>query len=437
MYRRRLWALAAIAGAYVLAVACSENLPSGLACPTLCPGQTIPVFDTTIDGLTGLSVDTTVTGFPPLGNEPAILVANNGDSLDVRSIIRFDSISYLYLPRDSTVDTLTPATQVIHPYVRLIFDTLSFHSTAGFTLQVYDVDTVGNDTAVAVLASLFRPDRLIGDTTFIFGVDSARILLDSANVASHVRGNHLVRLGLRLRSTGRMRILSPASPLPPVFSFYPDTDTVNVAALTSRPRSTTPANDTLLKFQLISYPVIVIGSSPPIGNHLDMGGMPARRVFFQFSLPSKIVDSSTVVRATITLTKYQNGYRAFFPHDTLGVIVSGLISTPLVSDPTRAAAFASPPTLIGLDTTAVVGPTAPVESPFPQSDSVNFEFVIPSRHWTGRGIDTVSRSIVLRAVWEGSNPLLASFYSASPSTPANLRPHIHLSYVKPLGFGIP
>lgn len=436
MYRRRLWALAVIAGAYVIAVSCSEQLPSGLACPTLCPGQQIPVFDTVIDGLTGLSIDTTVTGYPPLGEEPAMLVASNGDSLDVRSIIRFDSIPYLYIPFDSA-DTLTPASMAVHPYVRLIFDTLSFHSNRGFTLDVYDVDTIGNDTAVAVLASLFRPDRLIGDTTFNFGVDSARILLDSAIIATHVRGDKRVRLGLRLRANGRMRILSPGSPLPPIFSYYPDTDSVHTAALTARARSTTPKNDTILRVSLRSYPLIVIGSSAPIGSRLDVGGMPARRLFFQFSLPSKIVDSGTVIRATLTLTRVPNGLHSFFPHDTLAVLVAGLISTPLLSDPARAAAFAAPPTLIGLDTSAIVGPTAPVVGPFPPSDSVNFEFVLPSRHWSGRGIDTVSRAIVLRSVWEGANPLWASFYSASPSTPAALRPHIHLAYVKRIGFGIP
>jgi hypothetical protein len=438
VYRRRLWALAAIVGAYALAVACSETLPSGLACPTLCPGQNIVVLDTTIDGLTGLSVDTTVTGYPPLGDEPALLLANGGDSLDVRSIVRFDSVPYQYIPYDSAgQDTLIPVHQAVHPYVRVVFDTTSFHSPGAFTVLVYDVDTVGNDTAMAVLASLFRQDRLIGDTTFGFGTDTARILLDSAIIGAHLRGDHLIRLGFKLRDAGRLRMNGPTSALPPVFSYYPDTDSTNQALITARPKSTSPQSDTLLRFQLLAYPVTVIPSSPPIGEHLDIGGIPARRVFLQFALPSKIVDSSTVVRATITLTKIPNGYHAFFPHDTLGAIVTGIIATPLVTDPTRLAAFATPPTLIGLDTTAIIGPTAPVSGPFPISDSVNFEFVLPARHWSGRGIDTVSRAIVLRAVFEGSNPLFASFYSASPSTPAALRPHIHVAYIKQLTFGIP
>jgi hypothetical protein len=422
-----------------MAAACAENLPSGVACPTLCPGQEITVYDTVIDGLSGLSIDTTVTGYPPLGTEPAMLVASNGDSLDIRSIVRFDSVAFKYFPHDTGngSDTLSDAPMALHPYVRLVFDTLSFNSNGAFTLRIYDVDTVGNDTSIAVLSSLFRPDRLVGDTTFAFGTDSARILLDSAIIATHVRGDKIVRLGIRLLGAARMRIRSPASGTPPIFVYYPDTDTVDVAALQTRAHSTTPVTDTLLKFRLTSYPLIVIGSSPPIGNHLDVSGMPARRIYFQFALPSKIIDSSTVIRATLTLTKMPNGLKQFFPRDTLHVLVSGIIATPGVSDPSRAAAFAAPPTLIGLDTTLVIAPAGPVEGPITLADSVNFEFVIPSRHWSGRGIDTVSRSIVLAGDWEGANPLLASFYPADPSVPAALRPHVHLAYVKRLTFGIP
>ena len=93
--------------AYAGATACNENLQEGRAgCPALCPGQSLPVIDTTIDGLTGLAVDTTVAGYPSIGTAAELLVANGGDSLDVRGIIRFDSISFEYAPKSG--DTLRP-----------------------------------------------------------------------------------------------------------------------------------------------------------------------------------------------------------------------------------------------------------------------------------------------------------------------------------------
>ena len=116
-----------------------------------------------IDGLTAMAVDTTIAGYPLLGTEPELLVAASGDSIDLRTIVRFDSIPFQYRPVVS--DTLQPATRVFNAYLRLVFDTLSFRPrgpTAGEpTLAVYDVDTVGSDTSVGVLASLFRPDRLL------------------------------------------------------------------------------------------------------------------------------------------------------------------------------------------------------------------------------------------------------------------------------------
>ena len=68
MIRNRLLAFGVAALAYAGATACNENLQEGRAgCPALCPGQAVPVIDTTIDGLTGLAVDTTVAGYPTIG----------------------------------------------------------------------------------------------------------------------------------------------------------------------------------------------------------------------------------------------------------------------------------------------------------------------------------------------------------------------------------
>src|SRR5215472_16719275 len=138
VYRHRLFSLAVAAAVYIVAAACSETLPEGRACPATCPNQSIPVVDTEIDGLSGIAVDTTITGYPLLGTEPELLVAASGDSIDVRAIIRFDSVTSQFRP--TAADTLRPVTQVFHPYLRLVFDTLSYRprgpSAGGPTLAV-------------------------------------------------------------------------------------------------------------------------------------------------------------------------------------------------------------------------------------------------------------------------------------------------------------
>lgn len=425
--RHRLIAFGVAFAAYAGATACSENLQEGRAgCPALCPNQNVPVIDTTIDGLVALAVDTTVTGYPALGTEPELLVANHGDSLDVRGVIRFDSIAFQFRPKSA--DTLRPATTAFLPHLRLRLDSASFRSGGGvnMTIQAYDVDTIGNDTTVAVLASLFRPDRFLGQAQFDSVSDSVRIPLDSAKIAPHIRGNKRVRIGVRLTTTGRVDIRNASSGVGPSFSYFPATDTTGVPAFVSVPRSVTPVDDSLLQGSLQNYPIIVIGSSPRIAQRLDVGGMPARRVYLRFRLPSKIIDSATVVRATLTLTV--NRFGGFLPGDSLTIFPQGVIATSAITDPTKAAAFVAASTLIGIDTVRA----SPV-----LADTVNIELVNAVRRWSGHATDSVTRAIVLRIADEGANPLVASFFAAGATIPAFQRPRIHIAYVKPVGFGLP
>jgi len=401
------------------------------------------VHDTVIDGLSAMAIDTTIAGYPLLGTEPELLVAASGDTLDVRSIIRFDSVQYKYRP--TSADTLQPVTQVINSYVRLVFDTLSFRPrlpsgqpSGTPTIAIYDVDTVGSDTAVGVLSSLFRIDRRLATQSVVLasGTDTMRISLDSTKILAKIMGDHNIRLGIRLTAigvappNGRLNMLNATSGLPPVFSYEADTDTTAIPAITAEARSTTPTNDSALAQRLLNYPLIVAGTSPPVGEHLDIGGIPARRTFVQFVLPTKIIDSATVIRATLTLHLIPNTMRGFFtsPPDSLGVLAPGIISTPAITDPGHAAGFNAPSTVIGIDTSYFT-PSYP--------DSINIEFVNAARHWKGRAADTVSRAIVLMGTNEGASPLIASFYPALPSVPYALRPHVHLAYVNPVGFGLP
>lgn len=434
MIRHRLLAFGAAIAVCVAAAACNENLQEGRAgCPALCPGQAVPVIDTVIDGMAGLAVDTTVVGYPPIGTAPELLVASGGDSLDVRGIIRFDSITFEYQPSSSTTsstgDTLQPAKTAYLPTLTLRLDSTTFRSGGAISMimQAYDVDTVGNDTAVAVLASLFRPDRFLGQASFDSLSDSVSIPLDSGRIAVHIRGDKRVRIGLRLITTGRVDISTAVGGgIAPSFKYFPTTDTTGVVEFTSVPRSVTPLADSLLQGDLATYPLIVVGSSPRVGERLDVGGMPARRVYLRFRLPTRIVDSSTVVRATLTLSV--KGFGGFLPGDSLTIFPQAVIATSAISDPTKAAAFLAVSTIVGIDTVR----TSP-----DLADSVNIEFVNAVRRWSGHQTDSVTRAIVLRIANEGADPLVTSFYAAGPSIPKAQRPHIHIAYIRPTGFGLP
>src|SRR5688572_27678030 len=149
--------------------ACTEDFDGGAACPALCPEQNVVVFDTTIDPV---ELDTTVSPFPTHGTEPELFLARRGDTVDVRPVVRFDSLPSFYNSGSTAGDTII--TVIDSPYVKLQINLAdSRFSQQPVTIDVFDVDTTTgdsafalNDTSTAIERQLFRPDRRIGSITF-------------------------------------------------------------------------------------------------------------------------------------------------------------------------------------------------------------------------------------------------------------------------------
>ena len=86
----------AIGAALIVSImSCSENLDSSGTCDVLCPSIGGSVQTTTIDAVV---IDTTVQSLSGLGTEPGLLLANRGDTLDTRVVIRFDSLPQKFVP---------------------------------------------------------------------------------------------------------------------------------------------------------------------------------------------------------------------------------------------------------------------------------------------------------------------------------------------------
>ncbi|HVZ77841.1 MAG TPA: hypothetical protein VG818_07665, partial [Gemmatimonadaceae bacterium] len=152
-----LVAVAAIVGVS----ACSENLDSSAACPSLCPGQSVTLQDTI---LPAIAIDSSVPGFPAIGQEPFLLVAGRGDTLETRGIIRFDSLPLVFHRTNAAADSAITA--VDSAYIRFQLDTGGVKPGAPVTISLFDVDTTAADTVTSALAGLFRPDRFLGSATF-------------------------------------------------------------------------------------------------------------------------------------------------------------------------------------------------------------------------------------------------------------------------------
>jgi hypothetical protein len=425
--KRFPFALLALLAAATFA-ACAEDYEGGGACPALCPEQNVVVFDTTFDPV---ELDTTLVGFPTHGTETELLLARRGDTVDTRPVIRFDSLPIYYNSGSGSEDTVI---QVIDSaYVKLRINRTASKFTAPVTFEVFDVDTTTgdsafavNDTSTAVERLLFRPDRRIAmitlDTAQI--TDSIRIPLDSLTVLNKILNQQRLRLGFKATSTApvHIRIVAYEGGDPAVIRFLPSADT-SFDALTVFPRSKVPRSQITLAADLTDYVHVLAFPPTPGPTFLTVGGMPGRRVLIRFNIPSRILDSSNVLRATLELTQVP----VESVDDTTRLTLYPLVVTAgkNITDPARSAFLTNAPGA-GFDSVQF----APGDSGVREIEIVN-----ALRAWSLTVSSSAQKGIVLRAGPESLDPRFVSFFSSSAAP--NLRPRLRVSYSPVRSFGIP
>ena len=409
----------AIAGALFVSLnSCSEDLDSSGVCGVLCPPVGGDVQNVTLDAVV---FDTTVQSFSGLGTEPGLLLANRGDTLDTRVILRFDSLPRTFIPAG---DTARPITSVDSAFIQLKLDTLSIKSGASVTIEAYDVDTTANDTSTAAVLALFRPDRFISSQTFQRSElkDTLRYFISNQVLLSKIGSHSQLRIGLRAAGTTstQLRFGSVESSQGPFLSFRatPDTATARIAVTLF---SHTPADDPIVAFSIRDYTVVAKAPPPGPPGDLDIGGLPARRTYLRFDIPKKYTDSSNIVRATLLLNQIPNS--ALDPTDTVRLVSHLVVAANAVTDPTKAAQVIAQ---LPLDTVIVrpgdAGPKA-------------IELARAFTFWRSQDPTLSPRAIVLRSVAEGSSPLEIRFWSTEAA--AALRPQLRISYTNRVPLGLP
>jgi hypothetical protein len=409
-----------LAGTFALLAACTEDLDGGSACPVLCPGQNVVVSDTIFDGVV---LDTVISGVPTLGSEGVLLLADRGDTLDTRVVLRFDSLTTTVFRNngDSAIRAIDSA------YIELRLGAATDKRVrAPVRIDLYDVDTTAADTSTAAIAALFRPDRLIGGTTFDTAQvkDSMRVFIDNAKLLAKITAKARFRVGLRISSDSAavVRLGSFDASLPAVLRYDPVPSDTAIDALTVALRSDTPPENTGLLVDLFDYTVIVKSPPPPQVGLLSVGGLPGRRTYMRFDVPSRILDSATVLRATLLLTQAPN--RAIDPRDSVLVLPFMVSAGEEVTDIGRSTSLLS---LFPVDTVRL----APGDSGLRQ-----IEVAAAVRSWsTENNPFRQQRAIVLLSNDEGRGPFDVHFFSLE--APAALRPRLRVSYSLRTSFGIP
>lgn len=418
---RVLALFAAFATAMALG-ACGEKLDGGAACPALCPAQNVDIKDTVLEVV---AIDTSVAGFPSPGTEFYMLLAARGDTVDTRGVIRFDSLPANYT-RSSGGDTTI--TSVDSAFLQIRVDSVGTRATQPVTIEAYDVDTTAADTLLSALVPLFRPDRLIGSATFAAAAlrDSLRVPISNAALLAKIGGAKRIRVGLRATSasSATVRLFTVETNGQGSISFRPSADTA-VKPIVVAPTSLSPVGDRALATDLRDYTIIVKAPPRDTGGVLTVGGLPSHRIYLRFAIPRFIVDSSTVLRATLLLTQRPSAFGT--AADSVIVFPVVVTASDAVTDIARATNVLSLPGL-GIDSVRFV-PS--------DSGAREIDIVYALRQWgaQAKSPTRTQEAIVLRAQLEGATAGEATFYSTE--APAALRPRLRLSYVSRLDFGRP
>lgn len=403
--------------AAVVLSSCTEKLDSSGVCAVLCPPVGGAVQNVTLDAVV---LDTTVQALSGLGAEQGLLLAARGDTLDARVIIRFDSLPSTFA---EGTDPAKPITVVDSATLRLLMDTLSIKGDFPVTIEAYDVDTTANDTSSAAVLALFRADRLVTSQTFARAElkDTLTYVLPNSFVLTKAQNQQRLRLGLRTVSSASSQILifSTEAARPPRLRFRVSPDTT-VQPFSLAPGSKTPSDDGTVAGNLGDYTVFARRPPPGSASDLEFGGIPPRRALFRFDIPASILDSSTIIRATLLLNQVPT---SLDPTDSVFVTTQVVMAGTAVTDPTKAAQIF---TAVGIDTLRTTAGDSG-----PKIIELARAFVL----WRSLDASETPRAIVLRTRDEGTSPLEVRF-SSLESAP-ELRPRLRISYTSEVPLGLP
>jgi aryl carrier-like protein len=403
-------------------VACAESVTGTLGCPQLCGDQSATLRDTTLSGI--VTTDSVLTGYPEFGATRDFTLIAQGDTADVRAVIRFDTLPNTFRHPNASVDSAV--TRVDSARIFFVVDTTIGRPKAPVTIDAFDVDTTAADTLRSALVPLFRQDRLIGSRTFEVAEirDTLPLPISNAVVLAKATAGARLRVGLRIRSTGTVRLRISGSAYSPRLTFRVTPDTL-VHRDTVLLQSLTPTDDPIATVYAF-YPIVVAGALPPPGaGVLAVGGVGGARSYLRFDIPPILLDSVQVVRASLLLNQLPSRVAAS-SSDTTALVVSPILAGEQITNVRTIINFAGSGSAVGLDSVRLVPKDAGLRS---------IELVNLFRAWRAVGSANSIRAIVLRAKQEAASTAELDFVSSEGAEA--LRPKLRITYVPRRGFGLP
>jgi hypothetical protein len=404
----RVWGwLAAFVVLAAAATACREELTAPAECPELCPGGNARVFDTVLTPRPGS--DTSYSGYVTRDRAGAMLVSNGLPAGEARAVYRFgarlDSVEVRDTARAYVVDSVLLAFNLIRR------DTL----LNGLKLYLYRIDPATADSVAtfASITSQLGPAAIVDSIAVPDTLNSGlvRTVLrgaDVAEVALPVEGNGILALGIAMAApqASGVRFGARQAQTAPTFVSYvtvdvPDTGSIRKQTLTSQ---------TAFNTYVLESPVT------PDPDLLTVGGEPSSRALLRFDVPDLILDSATIVRATLEMLPVSP--------------VTGLpTDPPLLQATALFADLGAKSPIVTTNAAFIVSDTISVG----MADTIRLDLTPIVRLW--QTDDERPEAVFLSLLPEAasfSRPVFGSTRSAAPGPP-----RLRLTYLKPVPFENP
>jgi hypothetical protein len=401
------FALATLAASIVL-MGCQEKLTSPGDCPALCPGGEPQVFDEIFTPITG--ADSSFRGYIQPFAAPALLASNGLQGNEERAVIRFvrrvDSVAVRDTMRAYTIDSVAFGLFIVARDTTL----------TGVQLQLYRLPTtIDSTTTFADVDPSFVPGNLVATVPIPDSVKTGaiRTVLQGpalAGVQIPAADTGILALGIRIDSptpTG-VRLGSINGGAGAAFVTYVTLDVPDTGTAKLRNLGLNPAFNSFLS----AAPVVDDSAL------IAVGGSPSARALLRFDLPARILDSATVVRATLELTPV----------------------APITGLPTDSARLQARAVLADLGAKSPVNssvgrvPAVALESGF--SDTVRLEAVRVVELWLGASTSPSALVLSLAPELDGASFSQPVFYSTRAADP-NVRPRLRISYLRSFPFENP
>ena len=383
---------------------CQEKLTAPADCPTLCPGGQPQIFDEVFIAIAG--ADSSFSGYVQPQQARSLLVSNGLEGFEERALVRFltraDSVSVRDTLRGYTIDSVALNFTVVARDTNVNgLELWLYRTSPGFDSSSTFADVAPAFVPDSLIAAVPVPDTLnTGVVRTVFqGADLSRVQISAADSGR-------LAVGLRLSAptfTG-VRLGAVAGGAGGLFTTYvtldvPDTGTAKLRTLAL----STSFNTYVSEVPQVSDTTLLL-----------VGGAPSSRSLLRFSLPPRILDSATIVRATLELTP--TAPITGLPTDTVQLEARSVLADVGGKSPVN--------TQLG---------RVPADTLELGSSTVSIEAVRLVELWLGSNRPS---AVVLALDPEGASFTKPIFYSTRAADPA-VRPRLRLSYLLSFPFETP